>query len=204
MSSTGGFSTTAKAIEPSFSGEPPSGSDMQSPQPMGEQLSPLPVPGGLQNIWSETGNWVLEDSSQQDTLDFLPESSSDYPSIPPVLCLALGIVGAMFIKNKECSRYGRTLHNKLCYTFSGAILLVSDGNEGTIPILVSMLVTQIMPIYSSEPRKLHYAQQISGIFVSQSHRLKLFSDLENPGGGLAKWIRVEAGKRFAFGIFTES
>lgn len=83
MSSTGGFSTTAKAIEPSFSGEPPSGSDMQSPQPMGEQLSPLPVPGGLQNIWSETGNWVLEDSSQQDTLDFLPESS--------IIVLLLGI-----------------------------------------------------------------------------------------------------------------
>jgi hypothetical protein len=284
-----------------------------SPQQLGELLSPLQTPdiGGLQNIWSETGDWswILDGSPhQQHPFDFLPESNTivsllggangqmaaqtqsldassspmneetvldeliqhamtrytrpnverqsmeaatwyelsakvesafqlenwrqysnephifywfmslyfkhfhllyaffwqqgfDYPSIPPVLCLTLGMVGSMFHQDKECARYGQALHNKLCSTLSGAMLLVPDGDEGTIPILVSMLVTQIIAIYSSEPRKLHYAQQISGILVSQSRRLKLFSNLEHPRGDLAKWIRVETRKRIAFGIF---
>lgn len=132
---------------------------------------------------------------------FFWQQGFDYPSIPPVLCLTLGMVGAMFHKDKECVRYGQALHSKLCSTLSGAMLLVPDGDEGTIPILVSMLVTQIMAIYSSESRKLHYAQQISGVLVSQSRRLKLFSDLEHTRGDLAKWIRVETRKRIAFGIF---
>lgn len=131
---------------------------------------------------------------------FFWRNGFEFSSVSPILCITLGMAGALF--DRPCSvRFAQCLHEKLCLSLAGATLLAPEGDDGHASLLVSMLITQMVAIYSADPRRLHYAQQMSGVLVSQARRLNLFSPSGPVPQDISRWIRAETRKRVAFAIF---
>lgn len=131
---------------------------------------------------------------------FFWRNGFEFSSVSPILCISLGMAGAMF-DSKLAMDYARTLHEKLCVRLAGVTLLVPEREDGHASLLVSMLVTQMVAIYSADPRRLYYAQQMSGVLVALARRLRLFSMSGSACWNLEKWVKLETRKRVAFAIF---
>ncbi|KAK5215633.1 hypothetical protein LTR47_011343 [Exophiala xenobiotica] len=132
----------------------------------------------------------------------------------PILFLVLTSIGSMY-GGPAASNYGAMMHARVRTSLCG--MLGSDSSESEcLSLAQARLLTQVAALYFGQSQAFTYAQRLGAILVAQARRLDLFSAVPaakiiakfhrlkgsaSDHERLSIWLRQEARRRLAFGIF---
>lgn len=145
----------------------------------------------------------------------LAKQNLDVNRLHPLLYLVLSSIGAMY-GGPGSICFGRMMHNKV-RTYLTVAFELDDSDGDFIWLAQARLYTQVATLYFGQPRAFTYAQHIGALLMAQGRKIELFSaeqaeraqatfaSLQGATGRdaerLAIWLRLEARRRLAFGIF---